>query len=100
MEGAHLNTNGRPNSDGARINLGDGILDGASFGGQATPLTPGVCTFSTGISITNDICFSGSATEIFVIQMAGNLFQAADKNVILEGGALAENMFLADCGQC
>jgi hypothetical protein len=93
METAYTDAAGRPNSNGARINLGDGILNGASFGGQATPLTPGVYTFSTGVSITNNIYFSGSATDIFIIQMAGNLDQAANKRVILENGAVAENIF-------
>jgi hypothetical protein len=90
METAYLDAAGRPNEDAARINLGAGILGVA--GGADNPLTPGVYTFGTGVTITSDIYFDGSATDIFIIQMAGNLIQAANKQVILFNGALAENI--------
>jgi hypothetical protein len=90
MEAAYTDAAGRLNPDAARINLGAGILGVA--GGAIDPLTPGVYTFGTGVTITSDIYFDGSDTDIFIIQIAGNLVQAANKNVILQGGALAKNI--------
>jgi hypothetical protein len=57
-------------------------------------LTPGVYTFSTSVSINDDITFSGTATDVFIIQIAGDLkHQAGDKSVLLPGGAKEENIF-------
>jgi hypothetical protein len=92
MLNAYNNAAGRPNSVAARINLGSGILSGA-FGGQFTPLTTGVYTFGTGVQITGDIHFYGSAADIFIIQIAKGLTIDANKKVILTGGVLAKNIF-------
>jgi hypothetical protein len=91
METAYTDAAGRPNEDAARINLGGGIL-GGDFGGDGNELTPGVYTFDTGVSLTGEIQFKGSDTDVFIIQMAGNLVQEANYKVILEGGALAKNI--------
>jgi hypothetical protein len=92
METAYTNAKGRPNPDAARINYGDGLL-GGDFGGATTKLTPGVYTFGSDVLIQGEIFFEGSGTDVFIIQMTGNLVQAANINVILTGGALAENIF-------
>jgi hypothetical protein len=92
MEAAYTDAAGRPNADGARINLGTGLLGGV-FGGAAFPLTPGIYTFATDVEIQSDIFFNGSATDIFIIQMTGNLVQVAGTRVNLAGGALAKNIF-------
>jgi hypothetical protein len=92
MEAAYLQAAGRPNPDAARIDLGSGLLSGA-YGGPTAPLTPGVYTFGTGVLLSGNIHFDGSDTDIFIIQIAGNLVQAANYKVILEGGAKAENIF-------
>jgi hypothetical protein len=55
--------------------------------------TPGVHTFDTDVLITNTINFRGTATDVFIIQITGNLKQAENKNVIFSGGALAKNIF-------
>jgi hypothetical protein len=86
MEAAYNDAASRPNSDAARINLAAGLLDG-------TVLTEGVYTFSTGVTLTGDITFHGTANDIFIVQIAGSLVQAAGKEVILTGGAKAENIF-------
>jgi hypothetical protein len=62
-------------------------------------LTSGVYTFDTDVNLNGDITFSGSATDIFVIQTTGNLVQAAGYSVILSGGALAKNIFWQVAGQ-
>jgi hypothetical protein len=92
METAYTNAAGRPNADGARINLGAGLL-GGDFGGPTAPLTPGVYTFTTDVTLTGNVYFHGSATDVFIIQIAGSLLQDANYNVILTGGALAKNIF-------
>jgi hypothetical protein len=93
METAYTDAAGRANEDAARKNLGGGTLGGA-FGGKNAPLTPGVYTFGTDIKITDDIYFEGDeGNNVFVIQITGNVFQAANKNVILANGALAKNIF-------
>jgi hypothetical protein len=94
METAYTDAAGRTNSDAARINLGGGTLGGA-FGGFTTQLTPGVYTFGTGVDIAETIYFDGenNSTSVFIIQMTGNLLQAANTKVILTNGTLAKNIF-------
>jgi hypothetical protein len=90
METAYTNAAGRDNTDAARINLGAGLL-GGDFGGPDAPLTAGVYTFGSDVSINSDIVFDGDANAVFIIQMTGNLNQFAD--VTLTGGAQAKNIF-------
>jgi hypothetical protein len=92
MMTAYKDAAGRPNSDGARIDYGGGYL-GGDYGGESNPLTPGVYTFGTDVHIGTTLYFEGSATDIFIIQMTGNLMQVANVDVILNGGALAKNIF-------
>jgi hypothetical protein len=101
METAYTNAAGRLNPDAERINLGAGALGvGGLNGGAVAPLTPGVYTFGTGVIIASTIYFEGTGagvgqgdTDVFIIQMTGNLMQAANTKVILLGGALAKNIF-------
>jgi hypothetical protein len=93
MEGAYTNAAGRPNADASRKNLGAGTL-------TDEVLTPGVYTFSTGVLLTGSITFDAADSDgtddpdaVFIIQIAGNLKQYAGKNVILQNGAKAENIF-------
>jgi hypothetical protein len=85
METAYTNAAGRPNPDAARNNYGDGILSG-DFGGPTTQLTAGVYTWTTGVHITGNLHFKGTDTDIFIIQIAGNLDQDANFDVVLEAG--------------
>jgi hypothetical protein len=93
MGTAYTDAAGRTNTDAAKINLGAGELGGVLVGGPTAPLTPGVYTFSSSVLLSGDIHFDGFATDVFIIQIAGNLVQAANYKVILEGGAKAENIF-------
>jgi hypothetical protein len=99
MEAAYTDAAGRVNPDAARINLGGGILGGAFPGSATDPLTPGVYTFGTSVIIGADIVFKGSDTDIFIIQMTGDLMQNAHTGVILEDGALAKNIFWQVAGE-
>jgi hypothetical protein len=98
METAYTDAANRLNSDAARINLGGGILGGV-FGGEGDKLTPGVYTFATDVNINDDIYFDGSSTDVFIIQMTGNLMQVPGKAVNLSGGALAKNIFWQVAGK-
>jgi hypothetical protein len=64
---------------------------GGEIGGQT--LTAGVYTYTSDINIISDVTFTGSATDIFVVRTTGNFVQAAGKQVILAGGALAANIY-------
>jgi hypothetical protein len=92
MEAAYTDAAGRPNPDAARINLGDGILGGA-YGGSSAPLTPGVYTFGSDVSFSTDVTFQGSDTDIFILQITGNLKVGPNYIVTLKDGAKAKNIF-------
>nr|AFK64812.1 ice-binding protein isoform 2 [Pyramimonas gelidicola] len=96
METAYTDAAGRANEDPERLNLNGGAL-GGDFGGECAPLTPGVYTFGSDVTIGANIYFEGSTasgnTDVFIIQMTGNLMQVANTQVVLSGGALAKNIF-------
>jgi len=86
MGTAYTNAAGRTNGNADRINLGAGEI-----GGQT--LTPGVYTFGSSVSVNSNVTINGTAEDIFIIQMTGNLMVAANKEVTLSGGAQAKNIF-------
>jgi hypothetical protein len=98
METAYTDAAGRPNADATRTNIGGGTLGGIS-GGATAPLTAGAYTFGSDVSIPLNIYFDGSSTDVFIIQMTGNLLQAANTNVILNGDVRAENIFWQVAGR-
>jgi hypothetical protein len=80
MEAAYTDAAGRTNGDAARIDIGGSIPLVSSLQGPggylgATPatatFTPGVYTFSDDVMIDGNVTFSGSGTDIFIIQIAG-----------------------------
>jgi hypothetical protein len=95
METAYTDAAGRPAGVGPKLNFNGGILNEHVF-------TPGIHTFTTAVSMTGDIHFQGSATDIFIIQIASTLTQAANYNVILDttwaGTPLAKNIFWQTAG--
>ena len=56
-------------------------------------LYPGLYKWSTGVLINTSVTLSGSASDIWIFQIAGDLTQAAATSVILIGGAQAKNIF-------
>jgi hypothetical protein len=86
METVYTDAAGRSTTSGATTNVLGGLIGGST-------LAPGVYTFGSSVHITADIYLNGGANDIFIIQMTGNLFQAAGTNVILSGGAQAKNIF-------
>jgi hypothetical protein len=94
METAYTDAAGRPNEDGARIDLGAGIIGGLT-------LSPGVYTFGTSVDITGNIYFHGNddPDAVFIIQMTGNLVTDSTAKVLLSGGAQAKNIFWQVAGK-
>ena len=87
---AYTDSQGRSASNDFYHNIRGGAIGGLEFG-------PGVYTFTTGISITDHIKFSGTASDIFIIKTAGSVTQAANTEVILDG-VKAENIFWSIAG--
>jgi hypothetical protein len=83
---AYNDAAGRAHGTGANLNLGGGTLTNQT-------LVPGTYTWGTSVSIATDLTLNGSATDVWIFQISGNLNQAAATNVILSGGALAKNVF-------
>jgi hypothetical protein len=92
MEIAYTDAAGRVNPDAARINLAGGLIGGLT-------LTPGMYTFQVDVNIATDVTLEGSSTDVFIIQTTKSVVQAANKKVILSGGAQAKNIFWQVAGE-
>ena len=66
-------------------------LGAGSIGGMT--LAPGVYQWGTGLLIPTDLTLNGSATAVWIFQIAQNLTVSSAVNVHLTGGALAKNVF-------
>jgi hypothetical protein len=86
MEAAYTNAAGRTATSAATTDVGGGTLTGLT-------LVAGVYEWGTAVTIPTDLTLSGSATDVWIFKVAGTLDMAAAKNVILSGGALAQNIF-------
>jgi hypothetical protein len=71
-------------------------FNAGNLGGQT--LAPGVYKFTTGVTIPTSLTLDGSASDVWVFQIAGTLDLAAAQHIILAGGALASNVFFAVAG--
>jgi hypothetical protein len=114
MESAYTNAASRINNNASRINIGLGQLGGV-FGGAMYPLTPGVYTFGSGVTILDTLYLQGTNgknstnstryedyeedyeedddEDIFIIQITGNLVVSENKRIVLLDGVLAKNVF-------
>lgn len=86
MGAAYTAAAAKPAGVGPNLNLGGGTVAGQT-------LAPGVYTWGTPVTITTDLTLNGSATDVWVFQIAGTLDMAAAKMVILSGGAQPQNIF-------
>jgi hypothetical protein len=94
MEAAYTDAAGRVNPIASRKNPNGQLIGTAgAFGSTVDKLTAGVYTFTTGVKIDGDVHFEGDGNDIFIIQIAGNLRQAADTKVTLHGNVKPENIF-------
>jgi len=63
---------------------------GGEIGGMT--FAPGVYNWAR-VAITTDVTLAGSATDVWIFQVAETLNMAAGMNVVLTGGALPKNIF-------
>ena len=73
------------------VNLGAGQIGGLT-------LAPGLYKWTSNVSISTDVTLRGGPNDVFILQIAGSLTQAAAKKVILTGGAQAKNVFWQTAG--
>ncbi len=69
----------------------------ASIGGLT--LAPGVYKFSTAVLIPTNVTLAGSATDVWIFQIAQNFQVSSNARVLLSGGAKADNVFWQASGQ-
>ena len=68
------------------IELGAGDIGGLT-------LTPGVYKWATGVLIPTSVSLSGSASDVWVFQIAQTLTMSTATSIVLKGGALPKNVF-------
>ena len=56
-------------------------------------LAAGVYKWGTDLLINTDLTLNGSSTDVWIFQISGSYVQAAGIEIILSGGAIAENIF-------
>src|SRR2546430_472597 len=84
LQTAYVDAAGRSNPD-------DTGLAAGNIGGLTLP--PGLYKWSTTALIPTEVTVAGRATAYWIFQIAGGLTQSSETNVILTGGALAQNVF-------
>jgi hypothetical protein len=66
-------------------------LGAGNIGGMT--LDAGVYRWGTGLLIPTDVTLDGSSTDVWIFQVAEDLDMSSATNVVLTGGALADNVF-------
>jgi hypothetical protein len=66
-------------------------LGAGSIGGMT--LQPGVYRWGTGLLMATDVTLTGSATDVWIFQIAKNLTVSNGVHLVLAGGALPQNVF-------
>jgi hypothetical protein len=84
MMTAYTDAAGRPTPDYTELASG-------AIGGLTLPA--GLYKWSNTVTIGSDVTLTGSATDVWIFQIAGGISQASATHVILTGGALAKNVF-------
>jgi hypothetical protein len=91
MQTAYTDAAGRLTPDFVEKHAGD--LTGKT-------LTPGLYTWSTGVNVSAaGVTIAGTASDVWIFQVAQNLELASGAMVILSGGARAANIFWQVAGQ-
>jgi Ice-binding-like/Bacterial Ig-like domain len=72
-------------------------LGAGNIGGLT--LAPGVYKWGTGLLIPTDVTLNGSATDVWIFQIAQDLTLSSATKVVLAGGALPKNVFWQVSGQ-
>ena len=87
---AYTDAAGRPNPD--FVELGTGNIGGLT-------LTPGLYNWTTTVTIPTDVTLTGTANDVWILQMSGDLTMSSSVQIHLTGGARAENVFWQVAGQ-
>jgi len=87
---AYNNGAGRTNPD--FLDVGAGSVSGAT-------LAPGLYKWNTAVTMGGTNTFSGSSTDVFIMQITGTLDFAPGSKVVLTGGVLPKNIFYVVSGQ-
>jgi hypothetical protein len=90
MEAAYAEIEGR-DGDPEKTNLAGGLL-GAILGSSENPLTAGIYTYTTAVTINADLHLVGDEHSVFIIRVAGVLTLATNMKVVLQGGINPENV--------
>ena len=81
---AYTDAAGRPTPDFSELGTGN-------IGGLTLP--PGLYKWSNTVTIPSSVTLNGSATDVWIFQIAGGITQSSATNVVLTGGAVAKNVF-------
>ncbi|MBI9068893.1 MAG: DUF3494 domain-containing protein [Salinivirgaceae bacterium] len=74
------------------LELGTGNIGGKT-------LAPGLYKWTNTVTLPSDVTISGSADDVWIFQISGDLTMSTDVNVTLVGGAKAENIFWQVAGE-
>jgi hypothetical protein len=84
METAYTDAAGRLLPDHTELASGN-------IGGLTLPA--GLYKWSSAVTIPQNVTLTGTATDVWIFQIAGGLTQASARRVVLAGGALAANVY-------
>jgi len=87
---AYNDAAGRPSPDFSELGTGN-------IGGKT--LTPGLYKWTTTVTMPSDVTISGSATDVWIFQISGDLTMSSAVKIALSGGAQAKNIFFQVAGQ-
>jgi hypothetical protein len=90
MQTAYVDAAGRPDPD--YTELGAGNIEGFTLG-------RGLYKWGTGVDFTSSLTFNGTATDVWILQIAGDVTVGSGARVTLSGGAKAENIFWQIAGK-
>jgi len=90
MQTAYVDAAGRKLAD--FLNLGGGAIGGLT-------LEPGLYKWTSTVTIPDNVTLAGSADAVWIFQVTGDLKLSAAKEMILSGGARAENIFWQVAGE-
>nr|ATP61823.1 antifreeze protein mutant 3 [synthetic construct] len=90
MQAAYVDAAGRPDPD--YVELGAGNIEGLT-------LEPGLYKWGTDVYFTNSLTFDGSDTDIWILQIDGDVTAGSGAKVKLINDAKAENIFWQIAGK-
>ena len=90
MQTAYTDAAGRTSPD--YTELGAGNIGGLT-------LAPGLYKWSSTVTIPTDVTIAGTANDVWIFQIAGDLTMSAAKHMLVSGGASAKNIVWQVAGQ-